>query len=429
MHRTTSALAPSSRNAAASMARSSPTVVWRRTSKPSDPSRSARKAALVSTIWPVRTSSPVERISQRKVMWEPRGQDQGVEAASTAGGASGGAGGRRDGDDRGRRGEVRVRAGRGPAEQGARPVEEAAQELDARLAGAARDREHLLADGRVDRRGDAARAPPRVTTSPLRKSTAGARPRSIAASIEERSLRYRAPTARRSACLATRPGLPAAQRSASVSAIQSRSSVPETFSSRTPSARATRTVSVMISSVRRRTKRWRISAPSLSPPTVPREEMAQLIASFDHRAPARLAVTLVGADRFEEAPELLQPPVRRAVEAAEDEAAGRGPVVHAGLHHRRAPRDDRAEGALRAGDGGDALLAEAVLEADHRAARREHRQRAAGRVLHLRRLCGEQDVVEGRAACGELADGAASHVAPGSPRRARGSRACRSRRR
>ncbi len=94
--------------------------------------------------------------------------------------------------------------------------------------------------------------------------------------------------------MATRLGEPVATRSASVSAIHSRSSVPETFSRRTPSARATATVSVMISSARRRTKRCRMSTPRRSPPTVPSEEMAQLMASFDQRAPARLSVIDVG---------------------------------------------------------------------------------------------------------------------------------------
>src|SRR5690606_28738459 len=81
-------------------------------------------------------------------------------------------------------------------------------------------------------------------------------------------------------------------------------------------------------------------------------------------------------DRLERAAQRLEARIGGAVEAADRESAPARAVVDAGLDHARAPRDDRAEGALGAGDGGDARFAEAVLEADHRAAWREARDDA-----------------------------------------------------
>ena len=70
--------------------------------------------------------------------------------------------------------------------------------------------------------------------------------------------------------------------------------MPLTFSSVTPSARATRTTSVMISSAKRRARCSRSTRPSWAPARVPRVEMAQLIANLLHRAPAKLPAISTG---------------------------------------------------------------------------------------------------------------------------------------
>jgi len=116
----------------------------------------------------------------------------------------------------------------------------------------------------------------------------------MADSIDERIRRNLAPTASSMPCLATRPGLPRLWRSASLRAIQSRSRVPLTFWSLTPSARATCTTSVIISRASRRTIRCRTITPSRSPARVPRVLMAQLMASLLQREPSRLLVHSTG---------------------------------------------------------------------------------------------------------------------------------------
>ena len=93
---------------------------------------------------------------------------------------------------------------------------------------------------------------PRVDISPFRKSTAGARPRSMTPASSCSYAGSAGPPRRSARAWPEGQGSPAARRSSSVSAIQSRSRVPLTFSRATLSRRATCTTSVMISSARRR---------------------------------------------------------------------------------------------------------------------------------------------------------------------------------
>src|SRR6185295_4854077 len=77
---------------------------------------------------------------------------------------------------------------------------------------------------------------------------------------------------------------------------------------------------------------------------------------------------LDGADALECAQQRAVLAVERlAARVTDREAAGRGALVQTGLRHRRAQTDDRADDAIGTDDLRDAILAEAVLEADHRA--------------------------------------------------------------
>ena len=142
---------------------------------------------------------------------------------------------------------------------------------------------------------------------------------------------------------------------------------------------------------------------------VPSELMAQLIASLLQRAPRRLAVISTGPIGSSKARTQLEPLVRGTVEPAEHEAALGGAFVDAGLDHRPAPGDDRPERALGADDRRDALLAEAVLEAHHRAVGSERRQGRARGVLDLRRLRRQKHEVERARIVGQRRRRAARH--------------------
>ena len=190
----------------------------------------------------------------------------------------------------------------------------------------------------------------------------------------------------------------------SVSATQSRSMVPETFSRRTPRARATATASVMTSSARRRTKRYFSNAPRRSPPMVPSELMAQLIASLLQRAPRRLCVMSTGPMALRTRCSGRRGADRRAPSRlADHEAAGRGALVdvparassHPTRRWRRRVRcgaDDGAPRAARTGRSGN------------RPPRRPppaRRQGAARRLLNLRRLRRQEDEIERPGAVGD----------------------------
>ena len=85
------------------------------------------------------------------------------------------------------------------------------------------------------------------------------------------------------------------------------------------------------------------------------------------------------------------------VELADLEAAADwvGPHGVAGLVHAGADGDDAAEGALAAGDGGDALVVDAVLEVDDDAVRlREVAHDEGGRPLGVVPLDGQEGGVE-----------------------------------
>ena len=84
-----------------------------------------------------------------------------------------------------------------------------------------------------------------------------------------------------------------------------------------------------------------------------------------------------------------------AVEAAEGEAARGGAVVEAWLGHGRAPGDDGAHRPRGPDDARHALLAKPVLKAEHDAVGGQRSQGGLRSGLHVARLRGQHDHVEG----------------------------------
>ena len=95
----------------------------------------------------------------------------------------------------------------------------------------------------------------------------------------------------------------------------------------------------------------------------------QLMASFDHRSPHRLVVTVVGATTLMASASAVARGVYAPVVLADLEAgaAGVGADGVGGLVHAGGDQDHAAERALAAGHRGHALVVDAVLEVDDHA--------------------------------------------------------------
>ena len=180
--------------------------------------------------------------------------------------------------------------------------------------------------------------------------------------------------------MAVKPAEPRLRRSAPDRVIQSRSIVPATFSSVTPSLRATATASLTISSPSLRARRDRISAPSRFPAIVPSDEI------LGHR---------YRPDGFEKPGQSAHCPVGGAAQASDGESPGRGAVVDSGAGHGRPPSHDGTNNAVITSDPGNALLAQTILKHHHVAVFGQVGKRGPRRLLDRGWLRCEQDKIIG----------------------------------
>jgi hypothetical protein len=122
--------------------------------------------------------------------------------------------------------------------------------------------------------------------------------------------------------------------------------------------------------------------------------MAQLMASFDQRAPEKVFGEYDRPYRSEHAPSPFGRVVERARKGANREPSPGRSFVPSWPDHRRSPSNDRADHALPPHDLRYAIFAESVLKADDPPLAAQERRDGSCRFLDLWRLNGEQNEIE-----------------------------------